>query len=380
MRYFSPEPTICLTAKAPSGKIAYLEGHTGLHVQFMGKRTLKPLSETISTLPAKTRRPLALIGNQHDDIAHALRERIKELECLYTISRLCEAHLHEADMFLQGVVDCLPRTWQYPEFCAARITYGKMVHITENFHEGPWQMSAPVDDHGKAVGAVTVFYSKGVPVSPGGPFLPEEHSLLRVIAERVATSLAHMRTESELVDAHRSLRAQHQLLQERNITLRTVLSGLEEEKREIRAAILANIQKVIMPIVFELELAVTGRQRSYVTLLRQSLQEIASPFLTSLSRDHVELTPVEVAISAMIRNGMSTKDIANLRCITPATVRRHRENVRKKLGLTNRQVNLVTYLQSSSGHDSSAPGNKSKSDREFSISPDFGLGNDRQLH
>jgi len=324
----------------------------------MGKQTLKSLSPALAP---ETRQPLAPIANHYDETAHALRERIKELECLYTISKLREVHPHAADLFLQGVVDCLPRTWQYPEYCTARITYGKMIHVTEHFHEGPWQMSAEVHDHGKVIGAVTVFYSKGIPVSSGGPFLPEEHSLLRVIAERIATALAQMRTESELVDAHRSLRTQHQLLQERNITLRTVLSSLEEEKREIRAAILANIQKVIMPIVFELELAVTGRQRSYVTLLRQSLHEIASPFLTSLSRDHMELTPVEIAISAMIRNGMSTKDIANLRCITPATVRRHRENIRKKLGLTNRQVNLVTYLQSSSGQDSGAASNKAES-------------------
>ena len=102
-----------------------------------------------------------------------------------------------------------------------------------------------------------------------------------------------------------------------------------------------------MPIVFELELEVTGRQRSYVTLLRRSLQEIASPFLTHMARDHVQLTPGEIAIGTMIRNGLSTKEIAQLRCISPATVRRHRENIRRKLGLRNRKANLATYLQAS---------------------------------
>jgi DNA-binding NarL/FixJ family response regulator len=161
----------------------------------------------------------------------------------------------------------------------------------------------------------------------------------------VGTTLRHMRAEVDLAEAHRTLRAQHQIVQERNITLRGVLATLEEEKREIRSNILANIQRIIMPIVFELELAVTGRQRSYVTLLRQSLQEIASPFYSSLARDHSELTPVEVAISTMIRNGMSTKEIAQLRCISPATVHRHRENIRRKLGLQNQPRNLATYLQ-----------------------------------
>jgi DNA-binding NarL/FixJ family response regulator len=147
-------------------------------------------------------------------------------------------------------------------------------------------------------------------------------------------------------------------VQERNITLRSVLTTLEEEKRTIRSNILANIQRIIMPIVFELELSVTGRQRSYVTLLRQSLQEIASPFYSSMARDHSQLTPVEVAISTMIRNGMSTKEIAQLRCISPATVHRHRENIRKKLGLQNQPRNLATFLQGTV-HDSASDARQS---------------------
>jgi len=279
------------------------------------------------------------------ELALALRERIKELECLYTISSLRETHSQSIEQFLQGVVESLPRAWQYPEYATAQIRCGSLVAQTDRFREGPWAMSADVHDHGKVIGKVSVYYSKGVPVKPGGPFLREEHALLRVIAERIGATLRHMKAETELTEAHRTLRAQHQIVQERNITLRSVLATLEEEKREIRSNILANIQRIIMPIVFELELAVTGRQRSYVTLLRQSLQEIASPFYSSLARDHSELTPVEVAISTMIRNGMSTKEIAQLRCISPATVHRHRENIRKKLGLQNQHRNLATFLQ-----------------------------------
>ncbi|MEI8197369.1 MAG: helix-turn-helix transcriptional regulator, partial [Phycisphaerae bacterium] len=61
---------------------------------------------------------------------------------------------------------------------------------------------------------------------------------------------------------------------------------------------------------------------------------------------HLDLTPVEIALCAMIRNGLSVKEIAQIRCIAMGTVRRHRENIRRKLGLRNRAVNLVTYLQS----------------------------------
>ncbi len=324
------------------------------------KTTDKPTKTTADTPIAQATSADPLDKLSPEAVAHDLRERIKELECLYAISRLREQHIQSAEKFLQGVVDFLPRAWQYPEYACARIRYGDMLHVSDHFSEGPWQMSSDVSDHGKVVGQVAVFYRKGVPAAPDGPFLREEHSLMRVIAERVGTSLGHMKAESDLAEAHRSLRAQHQILQERNITLRNVLASLEEEKREIRAAIVSNIQKIIMPIVFELELAVTGRQRSYVTLLRQSLQEIASPFLSSIARDCVELTPVEVAISAMIRNGMSTKEIAQLRCISAATVRRHRENIRRKLGLQNKRANLVTYLQSTGSEEPAASGKASR--------------------
>ena len=61
----------------------------------------------------------------------------------------------------------------------------------------------------------------------------------------------------------------------------------------------------------------------------------------------MQLTPVEIVVSTMVRNGLSTKEIAHLRCISPATVRRHRENIRRKLGLRNEKINLATYLQAS---------------------------------
>ncbi len=284
----------------------------------------------------------------------ALRERIKELDCLYTISTLQEMHFHSSNKFLQSVVDCLPRSWQFPEHACARIVYREKEYITEAFSESNWRMAADIFADGKPVGVVEVFYRKVVLTDADSPFLKEEYALIRAVAERVGSVLMHMKAEADLRAAHKAIQREHQALQEANIALRAVLSRLEDEKQEIRASILANIQKIIMPIVFELELEVTGRQRSYVTLLRQSLQEITSPFLTQLSREHMQLTPVEIAIGTMIRNGLSTKEIAQLRCISAATVRRHRENIRRKLGLRNRKVNLATYLQASFSRESTS--------------------------
>jgi DNA-binding CsgD family transcriptional regulator len=293
-------------------------------------------------------------GFSPSELEIALRERIKELDCLYTISTFQEMHFQSPDRYLQSVVDCLPKSWQFPEHACARIVYFNKEYTTEGFAEGKWRMSADITADGRPAGVVEVFYRKVVPTAAPSPFLKEEYALIRAVAERVGSVLMHMKAVSDLRAAHRDIQREHQALQEANIALRAVLSRLEEEKREIKASIVANIQKVIMPIVFELELEVTGRQRSYVTLLRQSLQEIASPFLTQMARDHMQLTPVEIAIGTMIRNGLSTKEIAQLRCISPATVRRHRENIRRKLGLRNRKVNLATCLQASTAGESAS--------------------------
>ncbi|MFB0524716.1 MAG: helix-turn-helix transcriptional regulator [Phycisphaerae bacterium] len=318
------------------------------------KSTRAELLEEVKTLRKRVAelQGASAAGQPHSELEWALRERVKELNCLYTISTLQETHFHSAERFLQSVADCLPGSWQFPEYACARIVYGDRKYVTEGFRESKWQMAADVFADGKTVGVVEVFYRKVVPTAGEGPFLKEEYALIRAVAERVGSVLMHMKAEADLRVAHKAIQREHKALQEANTALRAVLSRLEEDKREIKASIIANIQKIIMPIVFELELEVRGPQRSYVTLLRQSLQDITSPFLTQISRNHMQLTPVEIAISTMIRNGLSNKEIARLRSISPATVQRHRENIRRKLGLKNRKINLATYLQGSFSRES----------------------------
>lgn len=288
-------------------------------------------------------------------IEWALRERVKELNCLYTISRLRELYPHSTDRFLQGVVECLPPAFQHTDHACARITYHDRCYVSENFQASRCRIAAVFHTDARPAGTVEVFY-RALPAGAGEePFIREEYVLIKAVAERIGTFVMHRKAEDDLQQAHEGLQREHHSLQETNSALRTLLSRLEEQKREIEAAILMNIQKLLMPIVYELELEVTGRQRSLVTLLRHNMQEIASPFLTQMCRDYVQLTPVELAISTMIRNGLSTKEIAQLRAVSPATVRRHRENIRRKLKLTNRKLNLVTFLQAASGRTAESP-------------------------
>jgi DNA-binding CsgD family transcriptional regulator len=109
----------------------------------------------------------------------------------------------------------------------------------------------------------------------------------------------------------------------------------------------ANVEKILMPILHALSLELPRSHKKYVEILRTNLEEIASPFINHLSRRFLSLTPTEIKICKLIRNGMRTKEIAQIQGVSMATINRHREHIRGKLDIINRDVNLATYLQSS---------------------------------
>jgi DNA-binding NarL/FixJ family response regulator len=151
--------------------------------------------------------------------------------------------------------------------------------------------------------------------------------------------------ERDLHETNRQLTVERGALQEANAALRAVMARIEEEKRNIQRQIQANVEKVLMPMIYALTMEVPKAQRRYVELLRDNLEEITSPFIGQLSDVHRSLTPTEIGICNMIRNGLTSKEIAQTRGVSPATISRHRERIRRKLGITGSDTNLAGYLQ-----------------------------------
>jgi DNA-binding CsgD family transcriptional regulator len=114
-----------------------------------------------------------------------------------------------------------------------------------------------------------------------------------------------------------------------------------------RRNIETNVEKILIPILRALALQLPPAQMKYVEMLQANLEEITSPFIRQLSLSYHSMTPTEIAICNMIRNGMRTKEIAEMRGVSEATINRHREKIRRKLKITNQDVNLATCLQSS---------------------------------
>jgi DNA-binding CsgD family transcriptional regulator len=281
-----------------------------------------------------------------EKLMKALRERIKELNCLYGIARLAELHPDSIEDLLRNLVNVLPYSWQYPEITCTRIVFKGEAYKSRGFKMTRWRQAAQVFMYNEPVGEVAIFYQEERPPADEGPFLHEERALLDALAERIGGAAMHISAEVELQETNQQLMLERKALKDANSALRAVLARIEEEKQGIYRDVKTNIDKVIMPLLHALALDLPQSKWKYVEVLKTNLDEIVSPFVNNLSEKCLSLTPTEVNICNLIRNGLQTKEIARMRSVSTATIKRHREHIRRKFNITNRDVNLATYLQS----------------------------------
>jgi len=276
-------------------------------------------------------------GDPQEELEAQLRERIKELDCLYRLTNLIEQHEDSLDKILQKTVALLPISWQYPEIACARIRYREQVFKSNNFKGSQWRQKSPIVIAGRQEGMVEVRYLKKKPEQDEGPFLKEERKLIDAVSNRIAKA-------AERINTQRQLQLERQALQDANAALHDSLVQSQKEKKMLGRSIQAKIDKIISPIFYALQAASIPSQFDYLELLKENLNDIVAPFVDENRQTLSILSPVELQISNMIKHGFSTKKIARTRGISPATVNRHRESIRRKLGITNSKVNLVSYL------------------------------------
>lgn len=283
---------------------------------------------------------------QKDSIEIELQERLKELNCLYGMACLAKNHHDSIRDFLKELVDFLPSFWRYAEAACARINFRGDVFKSKGFELTKWKQSAQIRAGEVIMGEVIIVYLQEQPAADEGPFLKEERDLLERVAQDIGEFAVRVIAGQELQRNNNLLLLERKALQESNAVLRTVLSNIEDEKRRIYENIQLNIDNLVMPVLHSLTPAVAKEKRKYIEILRTNLEEITSPHINRFSNQLRALTPTELNICNMIRNGLRTKEIAELRGVSSATINRHRGQIRRKLNVTNKQINLTTYLQS----------------------------------
>lgn len=141
------------------------------------------------------------------------------------------------------------------------------------------------------------------------------------------------------------LKSQAKGLEEMNTALKVLLKRREDDKLDLEKNVVTNVQELVVPFLEKIRRTRTGEQQAtYLSLLESTLHDIVSPFLHGLSHRHPNLTPTEIRVAQLVREGMTTKEIGEALALSPRTIETHRKNIRRKLGLGLAKGNLRSHL------------------------------------
>jgi DNA-binding NarL/FixJ family response regulator len=136
-------------------------------------------------------------------------------------------------------------------------------------------------------------------------------------------------------------------LEEINAALNVLLKRIEQDKKELEQRMLSNVKDLIFPYLKKLqESRSKDNQKTYLNIIESNLNNIIAPFLHRLSSKYSDLTPSEIQVAELVKEGRTTKEIAELLNSSIRAIEFHRGNLRKKLGLANKKANLRSYLLS----------------------------------
>jgi PAS domain S-box-containing protein len=159
------------------------------------------------------------------------------------------------------------------------------------------------------------------------------------------------KAENELLKAKTELeekvKERTEEINEKNITLKVLLDQRGKEKKQLEEVIMSNVKKLVMPNIRKLKNSpLNGKQKTALNILEANLNEIIFPFSSTIDSKYMKLTPTEIQVANHIKHGASSKEISESLALSQRTVDTHRYNIRKKLKISGKGVNLRTYLSS----------------------------------
>ncbi|MFQ6008395.1 MAG: phosphatase RsbU N-terminal domain-containing protein [Candidatus Zixiibacteriota bacterium] len=152
--------------------------------------------------------------------------------------------------------------------------------------------------------------------------------------------------EEQLKKTAKELKAEREELAEKNLVLRYILEHIEQERQEYKQQICQDVEKAVFPVLQQLQEKMEPPHARELAVLQRELKTILDRDVDMFRQRYAELTPREQEICELIKENLSSKEIADTLNISLLTVQKHRQDIRKKLGITNQDVNLTTYLRS----------------------------------
>jgi PAS domain S-box-containing protein len=157
--------------------------------------------------------------------------------------------------------------------------------------------------------------------------------------------------EGTLVDVTERKRMQEDIenksrsLEETNAALRVLLKHREKDNTELEEKMLTNVKELVLPYLERLRTS-QSQDKVIVEIIESNLNDILSPFVRDMKTRYVSFTPKEIQIADLMKKGKTTKEIAQILNLSTRTVDIHRYNLRRKLNITNKKINLQSYLLS----------------------------------
>ena len=156
-------------------------------------------------------------------------------------------------------------------------------------------------------------------------------------------------SQKELLNHRSELENVNNQLMDTNNALSVLAKNLDRTRKESEKRVIQRTRTLIMPIIERLQMGKgLERYRADLDLLVDYIENLTSDLADDV-KIAASLSSMELRIASMIRNGMSSNQIADHLCISPSTVKTHRKNIRKKLNLQQSGVNLKVYLESEMG-------------------------------
>ena len=174
------------------------------------------------------------------------------------------------------------------------------------------------------------------------PFREEKTAKIIVAHENVTPI---MLMQEELKRKETELMQEREKLEETNTALRVLLRQRDEDKIRLEETVYNNVDRLVLPYIEKLLLGrLSDKHRTLAEIADNNLRDIVSPFLRTLSSLGLLLTPQETEVANLVRNGRTSKEIADILNLSVSGIDFHRKRLRQKLGLANTQKNLRSYL------------------------------------